>query len=63
MTNKRHKKLNHATKKPAPEHLTEGADVGVLFRISFVVWVLAVLRTIYNPEDDLSSGGHVVFQF
>ena len=49
--------------KPAPEYPTAGAGIGVLFRISFVVQRLAVFRTTHNPEDDLSSGRHVVFQF
>ena len=53
---------NHATKKPAPEYPTAGTGVDVLFRISFVVQRLAVFRTSDNPEDDMSSGGYVVFQ-
>ena len=50
-------------KKPAPEYPTARAGIGVLFRISFVVQVLAVFRTTHNPEDDMSSGGYAVFQF
>ena len=49
-------------KKPAPEYPIAGAGIGVLFRVSFVVQVLAVLYTTHNPADDVSSGGYVVFQ-
>ena len=70
----RHRTPNHAitnlgsvskpaTKKPAPKYPTARAGIGVLFRISFIVQVLAVFRTTHNPEDDISSGRHVVFQF
>ena len=61
----RHVTPNPATKKPAPEYPTAGTGVGVLFRISSVVQSLAVFYTTHtcHPEDDVSSGRHVVFQF
>ena len=53
-----------ATKRPAPEYPTAGAGIGVLFRVAFVVQVLAVLYTTHtcHPEDDVSSGEHAVIQ-
>ena len=62
MHNKRHRTLNPAKKKPAPEYPTAGAGIGVLFRISFVVQSLAVFYTTHNPEDGVSSGEHAVIQ-
>ena len=64
MHNKRHRTLNPATKKPAPEYPTAGAGIGVLFRISFVAPSLAVFRTTYtcHSEKHMSSGVYVIFQ-